>query len=643
MRWIARIIGIVVMLVVLAVGAVLLMPADKVAQLAADQIRAATGRDVSITGDVAMTFWPVVGARVGALEVGNAEWSEQGPMLTAQNAALGVDAAALLRGEIRITNIEAQSPTIRLESRNDGRASWLFTDGGGAAQIETTTSPDSAPRAVSIERLDITDATLIYDAEGADLVSYSGVDLTLDWPEREGPARIDAVVRPTNTPVTISANIARFDRFIAGGVEAVDVALTSDAGAATLKGLAAISGDVAGKLTLRSGNTDGFLRALGLPGADLPQGLGRSVDMSAELALSGDRFLSLTDLSADLGGNRIAGTAEVSLNGTPNVKANLDAGPLDLRAALGGSSADAGGGSSSGAAQGWSRAPIDASGLAAFNGTIALRADSIDLGSLKLGATRTELRNDNSRMVFALQDVAAYGGALRGEFVMNNRNGLSVGGKLTGSGLQLQGLLSDLAGLTRLTGAAEAELNFLGVGQSVDAIMRSLSGGGRLALGRGTIEGIDLDQLMRSGSGAGGTTVFDSLTGSFTMAGGNLENKDLLMKLARFEVRGAGRVGLGAQDIDYLFTPVALNARDGKDVSIPVRVRGAWSGPKILPDLKAAVEQNLVEERKQLESQVREKVEDKVKKELGVTQKEGQSLEDAAKEELGRQLRKLFD
>ena len=49
--------------------------------------------------------------------------------------------------------------------------------------------------------------------------------------------------------------------------------------------------------------------------------------------------------------------------------------------------------------------PIDASALALANGEMAFSADSIDLGDLKLGRTRTLMTLDQSRAVFALRDL----------------------------------------------------------------------------------------------------------------------------------------------------------------------------------------------------------------------------------------------
>ena len=642
MKWILRIIGALVLVLVLVVIGVLMLPADRIAGIAADQLRKVTGRQVTISGDVSMTFWPVLGVTAGQLEVSNADWAKDRAMLSTSNASIGVDAMALLRGEIRITNIQAESPTIRLESRKDGRASWQFTDAAGSAQIETETTPQRAAKPVTIQKLKITDATLIYDAEGSDLVSYSGVDLSLDWPESTGAAKVRAVLRPAGQPVTVVADIGGFAQFLTGAVQPVTGSLVTPSGNVEIQGRAALNGAVAGKVQIDATDTGAFLAALGLSGVSFPQGLGQRIKATTDLTLTPDRKLSLRDLVADLGGNSLRGAADIGLNGTPQVNAQLTAGALDLSGLTGGNGTSDQGGAGSGGS-GWSTERIDASGLAAFNGAIALSADSIDLGTLKLGASRTLLTNDQSRMVFELREVAAYGGRFTGQFVMNNRAGLSVGGAVQALGVQMNPLLSDLVGLTRFSGQGDAELSFLGSGQSVDAIMRSLSGNGAVKVGRGTIEGIDLDALLGSFDVKGGTTVFDSLGAKFTIENGVLRNNDLLLLLPNFNATGAGQVNLAAQTLDYTVTPKALRLNGGRGLAVPVRISGPWADPSIRPDLQAAVDLNFREEKAKVENKVKQKLSE----ELNLTPQDGQSLEDAAKDKvedkLKKQLLKIFE
>ena len=639
MKWIIRLFGLLLLVIVVAVGSLFLLPADRIAKVAADQLRNLTGRDVAITGDVGLTFWPVLGVSAGGLEVGNASWAKDGAMLSAANAAIGVDAMALLRGEIKITNIEAQSPTIRLEQRRDGRASWQFTDGGGAAQIETApTAPASAPRPLTIQRLNITDATLIYDAEGSDLVRYEGVDLSLDWPERAGPAVINAALRPAGERVTVNATIDRFDQFLNGDVRPLQARVDTKGGGASLTGRAGLAGAVAGDIWMKTSDTGRFLASLGAGAIDLPQGLGRIMDVRAQLTLTPDRRLAIREMTADLGGNTLRGAADITLNGTPDINAQLSAGALNL-AGFAGSDTGEGGTSAAPAPAGWSKAAIDASGLAAFNGEIALKADSIDLGALTLGATRVLLRNDKSRMVAELREINAYDGVISGEFVVNNRGGLSVGGKLAAQGVSMQPLLQQTAGLSRFRGTGDAELSFLGSGQTLDAIMRSLSGNGAVNVGRGSIEGIDLDALMGNFDVKGGTTVFDSLGATFAIENGVLRNTDLLMLLPNFTATGTGQVGLGAQTVDYTVTPKALRVNGDRGLAVPVRIFGPWSAPQIKPDLQAALDLNFASEKAKAQQKLEEK--------LGIQRQDGQSVEDAVKDKvedkLKREFFKIFD
>ncbi|WP_176248133.1 AsmA family protein [Sulfitobacter sp. HGT1] len=644
MKWIIRIFGVLLLIIAVAIGSLFLLPADRIARIAADQLRNLTGRDVKITGDVGITFWPILGVSAGGLEVGNASWAKDGAMLSAANAAIGVDALAFIRGEIKITNIEAQSPTIRLEHRKDGRASWQFSDGGSDAQIETApTAPASTPRPLTIQRLNITDATLIYDAEGSDLVRYEGVDLSLDWPERAGDAVINAALRPAGDRVSVQANISRFDQFLNGDVRPITARLDTKGGGFTLAGRAGLNGAVAGDLVFKTPDTGRFLASLGAGTVELPQGLGRSADVKLQLTLTPDRRLALREMTADLGGNTLRGAADITLNGTPNINAQLTTGLLNLAGFAGSSESAASAGTTAAAQAGWSTSRIDAAALAGFNGEIALRAEGVELGTLTLGATRVLLRNDNARMVAELREINAYGGIVSGEFVVNNRSGLSVGGKLAARGIQMQPLLVQTAGLSRFKGTGDADLSFLGVGQSIDAIMRSLKGDGALNVGRGSIDGIDLDALMGNFDVKGGTTVFDSLGATFTMDQGVLANSDLLMLLPNFTATGAGKVGIGAQTVDYTVTPKALRVNGDRGFAVPVRIFGPWASPQIKPDLQAAIDLNFAAEKEKAQ----QKLENKLQEKLGVAREDGQSVEDALKDrvedELKRKLLKIFE
>jgi AsmA protein len=219
---------------------------------------------------------------------------------------------------------------------------------------------------------------------------------------------------------------------------------------------------------------------------------------------------------------------------------------------------------------------------------------------------------------------------MTGQLVANNRNGLSVGGNLSGADLDTKIALTQLADIDTINGQVQTQLEFLGVGNNMDAIMRSLSGKGWFELGKGFFTGFDLEELMRSGSGNGGSTVFDSLTASYTMKDGNLFNQDLLLLIKGFRVEGDGRIGLGAQDLDYSFTPEATSG--GRALRIPVRVTGPWASPSIRPDLSKALDAEIEVKKDEIEAKAKDVVKRKLEEELETTITDGQDVEEVLKD-----------
>ncbi|MEQ9261472.1 MAG: AsmA family protein [Roseovarius sp.] len=644
MRFLIRTILFLLLFVAVAVGSLLLLPGERIAKIASEQISALTGREVVMSGDTKLSFYPVLGVSTGAVTVANAEWSDGTPMFQAASLKIGVEPQVLWGGDIRITGLEAESPVINLERARDGRVNWELGVAGVAASGQSTEeAPARSSRlALTLDRALIRNATFRYTDHGTgERTEMSGMRFDLRWPKQDGRARFDATLRPAGEPVKVEGHINRVADFIDGEITGVVVNVSATGGTLAFEGRAGTDPQAKGKLTAKLENTGAFMAALGLPAAEIPKGLGRTLDAEARLVLTAEQQLSLRQMVLKLDGNQLTGGIDVALAGTvPTITARLDAGALDLSGLSGGSSGESAGAAQPSAAEGWSKAPIDASALALANGEVVLNAESVNLGDLKLGPTRTKATLDASRLVFDLRRVKAYEGLISGQFVMNNRSGLSVGGDLTVEKIDMESFLTDAAGLTRFSGKADARLKFLGVGQTEHAIMNSLSGSGSFSTGRGVISGIDLDKLMRSGDVTGGTTIFDKMSASFTMDKGTAVSDDLEMVLPLAKAGGKGGVGIGARTINYLFTPVLLEGENSRGLAIPVRIKGPWADPQILPDVGKAIEMNLGEERKQLEDEAEKALREAAEKELGRQIGEDEKIEDVIRDTLEDEARK---
>lgn len=649
LKWLLRAGVAVVVLIGLMVGGLLLLPQDKLARIASDQLSTQLGRRVDM-GRVGLSFFPVAGFKVTDLRVANADWAGDVPMVAAQSAALGVDTRALLQGRIAIESITADAPKLSLTRQADGRANWEFTQPSQhAAAPSEPSSNSSVPKADStlalegIGKLVITNGTVSFSDAGQ-VTQVRDLDLTLRWPDASGPMTVSGKARPLSGLIGYDVTLDNPNALIAGGASGGAVTLRTAGGDISYAGQ--IGADLAGKVNLNITSTAALAADFGQAGLALPRGLGASVQGQAGITFQGNRF-GLRDADLTLDQNRLSARADVTLGAKPQINVVISAPNLDLSAisdsgapaSEGSGSGSSGGGSKNASAAGWSTDPIDLSFLNAFDGKVDFTTGGLQAAGFSFGKTDASVTVERARAVFDLRQLQGYGGQMSGQFVANNRNGLSTRIAMSLDQVNLRPLLKDAMDVDRFEGPASGQVNLLASGNSVAALMRSLSGQGNLSAGPGVLHGIDLASAVQ-GKADGGTTVFDTASLSFTAKDGVLRNKDLAMTLPGLQAKGEGSVDLGKRRIDYLTSVIAPKARGGHGLSIPVRLKGPWDSVKIRVDAGEVLDQNFAEEKKKVEKQVRKKVEKEVGKALGVKVEEGQSLEDAAKSALKKEVEK---
>jgi AsmA protein len=648
MRWIVRIgVGLAV-LVLLGLGLLAMVPSERVAAAVSAQFEAMTGRKMALSGEVKPRLWPTLGVTTGSVSIANADWAESdAPLFKAEALRIDVNFSALLGGEVRILGLTADRPQINLERAKDGRENWVFaaSEAGAEGGVGAVPAPATG---FTLDAGEITGGSIRFsDKATGRVIALDDVDASLAIPDFSGPFTVKATALSGGQAVKLDLSGGVFSAFAMGRVVPLDVSLSAGGSNLAFEGRGGFSPAAAeGAVTADLAD----LPALGvLWGAKLDRpkpGLGHDrLSLAGQLTLdgSGAAFLRGAEIVADT--NEIKGDLDLTPGeARPKLSAQLTAGPITVGT---GPEGDMGGGQSGGMkAEGWPKGEIDVSALGMIDAEVALSAPSIDLGVLKLGATRALITVERARAVFDIREMQAYGGQVRGDFVANGRGGLSVGGRLTFGGLETQPLFTDLAGWDRLVSTGNVEIEFLGVGSSVDAIMKSLEGQGTAELSKGELHGLDIGGMLRTLDpgyvGEGQATKFDGLAGTFAIAGGVLSNSDLKLVAPQLTASGSGEIGLGARVLDYRLRPTALAAEDGTGgVMVPLLITGPWADPTFRLDLesiareKMEAEAKAAEERakaaaKEAEAKARAELEERLRNELGVEVAPDESLGDAA-------------
>lgn len=642
-----RLLALVFVLLIVLVGGVFFLSGERLAKLAGDQLTATLGRDVKISDELRPQLFPNIGVRSGAFEIAGAD--DGAALIAGDGLSVSVDLWALFSRRVDVKEVTLVSPTLTLVKDADGRTNW---SSGAASNGEPSTASSTQTTEFALAGLSIQDGTVRFrdDTVGRDML-FENVDITAAMPNATAPLVASFSFVSSGQAASGDAELTSLAEFLAGNMTGLSlsaqIAENSLSFIGDISSQAVLEGDFSAALPA----PDALMTLAGNTSSALPTDI-LPIEASGSLGVTPDT-ITIGNGSYRLGDNSLQGPVSVALGDVPFLSAQLSAASLDLSflsADEGSANADANAPAAAG--KGWSTDPIDASALSLLNADVLLDVAEIDLGTTTMQDVTASVTIDNARAVAKILKAQAFGGALVGQFVANNRNGLSVAGEMDGKTVAIQALLTDMAGFDRMRGAGNTQLSFLGVGQSLDQIMRSLSGNGALDIGQGDITGFDLASLFGGSDVAGAvgdraTTIFQSLAATFTIDNGVMRNTDLLISANLFEATGSGEIDLGRQTLDYLLRPRVFENDLTGGLSVPVRIDGTWANPRIYPDLKAVAQDRLrlEEEKLRAEAEARLEAEKQSAKEKANArlEKEKEKLEDKLEDKLRKGLGSLFD
>lgn len=618
-----RFLLVLLVLVLIVIGAAIALPffipASSLRGPIEQQVENATGRELSLGGDLSLRLLPSLQFAASDVTFGNRPGGEAAHMASMKEMRVGLALFPLMSGRVEIAEFVLIEPVINLEVARDGTPNWEF-EGTGAPEQTQQQTPAPEQEAVPADGQPLAELVL-GDVRLVDgLVSYvnrqSGesyrvedIDLTLALPSLDGPFDIDGGLTYEGARQSLTAKLAAPRRFFAGETSEVSIDVRSSLASLSFEGsAAAVEGGAlplagTGRADLDIPSLRDLARWLGQPLEGDPGTFGR-------LALDGDVATTADEITfndARVGFDETNGTGNltISLAGSrPRVTGTLAVDRLDVTPYAGGgtSGGGGGGGGGSGGSSGWSTEPMDLSALKAVDADLAFTADQIRFNDIKLDRSNLTLNLVNGLLEANLRELALYGGGGMADLVVDARRRTpTIRQSINFDAVDLLPLLTDAIDLTWLEGIGNIEMTMNTTGLSQRDLIAALNGEGRLLFNDGAIRGINLAALVRNvGSAvtslsldpASQKTDFAELSGTFSIRNGRLTNDDLALLNPLLRILGEGEVNLVEQTLRYRLVPEAVASLEGQGgqrdltgASVPILISGSFNDLRVGPDI----------------------------------------------------------
>jgi uncharacterized protein involved in outer membrane biogenesis len=179
--------------------------------LVVEQVRTATGREMTIAGDLRLKIGLSPTLVTGPVKLRNAAWGSQPDMLTVQALELQISLPALLSKEIVFKRLVLTKPVVLVEENTDGRRNnWQFKE---PPRQQPSSSPQTAstPYEIHLEEVKIQDGNLVlHDLKTGETNGIEITLLTLDRQKGPLPLKIAMEGGYNKTAIAMEGGISLF-------------------------------------------------------------------------------------------------------------------------------------------------------------------------------------------------------------------------------------------------------------------------------------------------------------------------------------------------------------------------------------------------------------------------------------------------
>ena len=559
-------------------------------------VRAQTGRSFEIAGDLDVDLGRTTVVRADGLRLGNADWSEDDTMASADRLELHVEPWAMLtRREVRIPELRLSRPVVLLETGEDG-GNWVFGD------------PDDGDdgKGPVFQRLWVDDGRLRF----VDAAGKTDIDLAVASREpREGeaapPIAVDGGGHWRGSGFKLSGTVESPLE-----LQSTDTPYSIDLRASAGATRAHARGTVTDPFRLGD-----FDLAMALSGADLEDLfplIGVALPPSPPYSLDG-RFTRDGDtwhydgFTGKVGDSDLGGDASVTTGGERLfLRGNLVSRRLDFDDLAGfvGAAPQAGGNETANAEQKALAAkqaartrilpdtPYELHKLRAMDADVRWKARRINAPSLPLDDMDVHFKLEAGLLRLDPLNFGVAGGDVRSTIRMDARGEvIRTDADIAARGLDLASLFPDAELTHDAVGRIGGDMAIQGSGNSVAAILGSADGDIALGMGRGQISnllmelaGIDIYEALKYLLGKDRKVAVRCAFGDFAVEGGLMTARALAFDTSDTIIVGQGTIDLGEEEFDLLLRP---RPKDRSILSLrsPLVVDGTFKDPGFRPDM----------------------------------------------------------
>ena len=668
------IVGAIGLAVVAAVAMYLFFDPNDFRDDISAQVKAATGRDLVIEGDLSLSVFPWIAVNIGRTRLGNADGFGDEPFLSFEEAKLSVRLAPLLfQQTVTIGTATLDTFSLNLEIAADGRANWDdLAEAGESAPVEDTGDTDTGDgQTLDIAEIRLSNASISFrDAQAGTASTISGLTLSTSGIVAEQPFDIDAEFDFSADPAAISGHlefsstmtfsggneqIAMRDFKIDGYLDgiaaeateysflapAIDVDIPADRVTMgkmelSLLGLN-ISADVEPysystlqpKMTLavEPFSLKELMQTVGVdapPTAD-PDALTR-VSFSAKAEV-GAEAIALTAMTLELDDTKMTGALSVPLTEQGAYQFDLSADDINVDRYMAPAVTDGG---TSAAAEDDIEIPVDLIRTLKAKGTLKL--DRAFLSGMTFENMSLGVNSANGQLRMYPISAELFDGTYKGDVRINASGDVpSISVNETVEGVQLEPLAKAMFDQENITGTIAGSFKLSGSGSMLSDIRRDLDGTMAFSLADGAWEGTDVWHELRSAYALlkqrpapeptlPARTEFSNVRVTGPVKDGVFSNDDLLAELPFLQITGNGIVDLAAGQIDYSMQARVLEQPEFVDAASEAELNDFTeaviplkvTGPLADPSIQPDIEAMLLAEAKR----ALEKEADKLTKKL---------------------------